>query len=67
MCNRYPKCGHAGAIIDKIDGIDRHCETVKPNHECMYLRLGCKGCAFANADKPPMLIYRAKDRHKWKI
>ena len=47
MCNRYPNCDHAGPLIEKRDGLDRHCETVKPNHDCPYLMLGCAGCTFA--------------------
>lgn len=36
----------AGPVMDKLPGIDRHCETIKPNGECPYLKLGCLGCTF---------------------
>lgn len=46
MCNRYPDCGHSGPVHEEIAGIPRHCETVLPNNECYYHRLGCLGCTF---------------------
>lgn len=46
MCNNYPNCQHAGPLVDKVAGIDRHCETVLPNHDCPYLMMGCFGCTF---------------------
>ena len=51
MCNRFPKCVHAGPVLDKLPGLDRHCETIKPNHQCPYLPLGCQGCTFVPANK----------------
>ena len=48
---------YAGPIMDKIKGLDRHCETVKRNSRCPYLKLGCKGCTLAPpATMPPSRI-----------
>lgn len=46
MCNKYPNCQHSGPLHDEIEGIPRHCETLLPNSECYYHRLGCLGCTF---------------------
>jgi hypothetical protein len=55
MCNQYPNCNHAGVLLNRVANIARHCETTKPNHTCFYLRLGCKGCTFANFAALPVL------------
>ena len=44
---------HAGPIMDKIEGIPRHCETVLHNSRCPYLKFGCLGCTF----KAPALLF----------
>lgn len=33
-------------LIEKIDGMERHCEHGWPNSECPYLERGCLGCTF---------------------
>ncbi|BCS55173.1 hypothetical protein GSbR_19540 [Geobacter sp. SVR] len=35
---------HEGPVMDKIEGMPRHCETLKPNRLCPYIPLGCTGC-----------------------
>lgn len=35
---------HMGPIMDKREGLERHCETVLPNSKCPYLVMGCLGC-----------------------
>lgn len=56
MCDQ-PNCTlHAGPVMDKIDGLARHCETVLPNHDCPYLALGCLGCTRKSQIKCETLI-----------
>lgn len=46
MCSRYPSCVHEGPLVEPIEGLTQHCTTALPNHTCLYLRLGCRGCTF---------------------
>lgn len=45
---------HEGPIMEKRDGLKRHCELPLPNHTCPYLSLGCKGCTLSTAIKLPI-------------
>ncbi len=33
--------------VDRVDGIEPHCETTWLNSHCPYIALGCKGCESA--------------------
>lgn len=33
-----------GPRIEKIPGLDMHCETILENSKCPYLSRGCRGC-----------------------
>ena len=54
---------HVGAIMEKLPGLERHCETPFVNSECLYLKLGCMGCTFQSL-VPKMLQKRKVERER---
>ena len=50
-------------MSDMHMGVARHCETVLPNRDCPYLRLGCLGCTL----KPVLLPMRWAEAIMWPL